>query len=172
MLQTLHVANWGVVKGSHPALHPGRRATILVGEQPVGAFGELHPTVAAAWDLPGRVVLGWLLLEPVLAAQAPLRLYEALPRFPGSVRDVSFVIDQAVPVGNLLAAMRSAGGDLLEELRLFDRYTGEPVPPGKHSLAFSLSYRSLERTLTDAEVDSAHAGVRQALAALGADLRS
>lgn len=172
LLQALGVAEWQVVASDHPSLHPGRRAALLVGAAVAGHFGEVHPTVAAAWDLPGRPVAAELRLAPLLAARAGIRLYQPLARFPAVGRDVSLVIDQAVPAAQILGAIRKAGGDLVEEVALFDRYTGEPVPAGKHSLAFSITYRSAEKTLTDAEVDAAHAGVRAALAALGAELRS
>ena len=172
LLRSLDVAGWQVTAGDHPSLHPGRQAAIVIGGEVVGHLGEVHPTVAAAWDLSGRVVAAELRVAPLLAATARLRLYQPLARFPAVGRDVSLVIDQAVPADRILAAIRQAAGNLVEEVALFDRYTGDPVPAGKHSLAFSVVYRSAERTLTDAEVDAAHAGVRAALAALGAELRS
>lgn len=172
LLDELNVFNWSVAAGDHPALHPGRRATLLVDGKPAGFFGELHPRVAAAWDLSGRPLVAEIEVAALAAAAAPKRSFHPVPRFPAAVRDVALVIDQAVPVEQVLAAIRRGGGDLVEEVHLFDRYTGDPVAAGRHSLAYSITYRSAERTLTDSEVEAAHAGVRAALAGLGAELRS
>jgi phenylalanyl-tRNA synthetase beta chain len=80
--------------------------------------------------------------------------YRPLPTFPPVLRDIAFVVGQSIPYAVLEATIRDAGGALLESVRLFDRYTGAPVPEGRHSLAFSLVFRDPNRTLTDEEVNA------------------
>lgn len=163
---------WRLEPAGAPYLHPGRTAALWVGEEQAGLLGELHPDVQAAWDLPGRAYLAELAWAPVLAAVQPVRPYSPVPRYPAVGRDVAFVLGLEVPASRVEAAIRQAGGELLEEVRLFDLYQGAPVPEGKRSLAYSLTYRAADRTLTDAEVEEVHSRVRQALAQLGAELRS
>lgn len=160
------------VPAGAPYLHPGRAARLEIAGAAAGVLGELHPEVQAAWDLPERAFVASLDFAVLAAATTEVRPYRPVPRFPAVVRDVSLVIGREVLAETLLATIRAAGGELVEEVRLFDLYQGAPVPEGKRSLAYSLTYRAPDRTLTDAEVDAAHGRVRQALAALGADLRS
>jgi phenylalanyl-tRNA synthetase beta chain len=140
-----------------PHLHPGRAARLLVAGKPVGAFGELHPKVAAAFRLADRAVLAAELdLEAVLAA-APERFpYRPLSTFPPVLRDVAVVVAEDVPAERVLAELTAAGGELLEDARLFDVYRGDSIPAGTKSLAYALTYRVADRQLTDKEVDKAH----------------
>lgn len=155
-----------------PFLHPGRTSAIRVGGQLIGLCGELHPEVQAAWDLPGRTYVAELKFSPLVAHATALRAYAPVPRFPAVVRDLALVSGEKLPAQQILAVIRQSGGELLEEVRLFDLYRGDPVPARKRSLAYSLTYRAPDRTLTDAEVDQAHGQVRTALAGLGVELRS
>jgi phenylalanyl-tRNA synthetase beta chain len=140
-----------------PHLHPGRAARLLVNGQPVGAFGELHPTVAASFKLADRAVLvAELDLEAVLAAVPERFPYRPVSTFPPVLRDVAAVVAEDVPAERVLAELTAAGGELLEGARLFDVYRGESVPAGTKSLAYALTYRVADRQLTDKEVDKAH----------------
>ncbi len=146
-----------------PALfHPGRTATVLVCGQPAGHMGELHPTVVEAFDLEGRVVAVELELAPVLAVQAARRV-RPLPRFPAVNRDLGVVVPGRIEAAQLLRTIRGAGGPLLESARAFDEYRGSQVLEGHKSVAFALTFRSAERTLTDAEVDDQLESIRSAL---------
>ena len=140
-----------------PHLHPGRSARLLVNGAAVGAFGELHPKVASAFRLTDRPVLAADLdLEAVLAA-VPVRFaYRPLSPFPPVLRDVAVVVPDDVPAERVAAELRAAGGDLLEDARLFDVYRGESIPAGTKSLAYALTYRVPDRQLGDKEVDKAH----------------
>lgn len=167
------------VPTEHPSLHPGRAARVLVGphghdsEREVGVLGEVHPQVAAAYDLPGRPCLFEVDYDLLQRLAVPIQGYRPLPRFPAVRRDVALVVDRGVAAARALELIREAGGGLLESAELFDVFEGRQIPAGKRSLAFALVYRSPDRTLTDAEVDDIHAGVRRRLAEeLGADLRS
>ena len=142
--------------------HPGRCAAVVLDGRQLGYIGELHPSVTAAAKVEGRVVAFELDLEPVIAAS---RVPHArpLPRFPAVARDVAALVEEHVAAAGLLATIRESAGDLLEQARAFDEYHGAQVPDGHKSIAFTLTFRSPERTLTDAEVDSAMAAIRVAL---------
>jgi phenylalanyl-tRNA synthetase beta chain len=128
----------------------------------LGYIGELHPTVSSAFKIEGRLVAVEIDLEPVLAASRIPRA-QPLPRFPAIERDLAVVVEDHVAAGALLATVKEVGGDYLEQARAFDEYHGPQVPEGSKSIAFTLTFRSPERTLTDAEVDKVMAEIRLAL---------
>jgi phenylalanyl-tRNA synthetase beta chain len=142
--------------------HPGRSARVLVCGDAVGHLGELHPSVTETFDLDGRAVGLEVDLEPVLALDLPRRA-RPLPRYPSVNRDLGLVVPDDVPAGELLAAIRGAGGELLERATAFDEYRGSQVPEGRKSVAFALTFRLPDRTLTDAEVDRQLETIRTAL---------
>ena len=151
--------------------HPGRCARVLVCGRPVGHLGELHPTVLREFDLEGRAVALELDLEPVLELDLQRRA-RSLPRFPAVNRDLAVVVPEEAEAGPLLRTIKGAGGELLESVTAFDEYRGSQVPEGRKSVAFALTFRSRERTLTDAEVDRQLEAVKAALARQhGATLR-
>jgi phenylalanyl-tRNA synthetase beta chain len=145
-----------------PQFHPGRCARILVGGVAAGHLGELHPALSADLDLPGRVVALEVDVAPLLTG-AGERRYSPLPRVPSVERDLAVVVDADVPAAELQRTIESAGGELLESARAFDEFRGDQVGAGRKSVAFSLTFRSPERTLTDREVDSQLDRVRGAL---------
>jgi phenylalanyl-tRNA synthetase beta chain len=151
-------------EGEEFALVPGRTARIRLGGRTVGVLGQVDPRVAAGFDIEEDVFLFELVLDEVLAAlsseQAPRR-YEPLPRFPPVVQDLAVVVDEAVPAAQVQSLIEAAA--LVRRAQLFDVYTGEPVPPGKKSLAFSVTYQSPDHTLTDEEVARAHRGIVERL---------
>jgi phenylalanyl-tRNA synthetase beta chain len=135
--------------------------------------GELHPRIVAALDLPARTSAFELRLDARAdATDRPLD-YREVPRFPPVRRDLAFVVDQGAAAARVEAAIRDSGGELLDEVVLFDVFTGDPVPPGRKSLAFSLALRAPDRTLTDQEAEGAvGAIVDRVHREFGADLRS
>jgi phenylalanyl-tRNA synthetase beta chain len=147
--------------GSH-LFHPGRCAAVTMEGRQLGYIGELHPTVGALGKIEGRLVAFEIDVEPVLAAASIPRAH-ALPRFPSVDRDLAVVVEEHVAAGVILAATREAGGDLLEHARPFDEYHGAQVPAGHKSVAFTLTFRSPERTLTDAEVDKVMSEIKAGL---------
>jgi phenylalanyl-tRNA synthetase beta chain len=153
-------------------LHPRGAAFVQVGGQRVGAFGLLHPDVVDALELDGEVLVFEMELDPFVGGPATPQ-FTPIPRFPASTRDIALVVKDGVPAGEVEATVREAAGPLAEAVRLFDRFVGGQVPPGHASLAFRVVYRSPDRTLTDAEVDAAHANVvAVARAKFGATLRA
>ncbi|GAA1339181.1 phenylalanine--tRNA ligase subunit beta [Saccharothrix algeriensis] len=151
--------------------HPGRCAELRVGDWPVGHAGELHPKVVEALGLPKRTVAFELDLDAL-----PLVDHRPAPEvsaYPPVLLDVAVVVPAEVPVEQVARALRAGGGDLLEDLRLFDVYAGDQVGEGKRSLAYALRFRALDRTLTVEEATAARdAAVAEAAARFGAALRS
>lgn len=143
--------------------HPGRCAAIVISasEKIVGYAGELHPQVCEQLGLPARTSVAELDLAELIAARSTEATAPRVSPFPRAVQDLAFVVDAAIPVADLQQTIRSAGGDLLEDVRLFDVYTGEQVGDGKRSLAFALSLRADDRTLEHDEITA----VRQAIIA-------
>ena len=161
-----------VTAGEAAPWHPGRCAALLVGEQLVGHAGELHPRVIEALDLPPRTCALELAIAPVLAGAPEITVAPTVSAYPPATVDVALVVDAEVPVSLVEAALRDGAGSLLEELRLFDIYTGAPIPAGKRSLAFSLRLRAPDRTLTAEEsVAVRDAAVAVAAQRCGAELR-
>lgn len=159
-----------VVAGDLTPWHPGRCAELRVGDWPVGHAGELHPRVVETLGLPKRTCAMELDLDalPVVSA-SPAPVVSA---FPPVLQDVALVVDAAVPAADVAEALRSGAGDLLEDLRLFDLYTGPQVGEGRKSLAFALRFRAPDRTLTADEASTARdEAVAAARARYGAVLR-
>lgn len=140
--------------------HPGRCAAVVLNGRQLGYVGELHPTVTAG--ISGRVVGFEIDVQPLLETARVARA-QPLPRFPSVDRDLAVVVEDTVAAGAVLLAIKEAGGELLEHARAFDEYRGAQVPEGRKSIAFTLTFRSPERTLTDAEVDRAMAEIRLGL---------
>ncbi|PZN12755.1 MAG: phenylalanine--tRNA ligase subunit beta [Bacillota bacterium] len=159
-------------RAAEPWLHPGRAARLWVGDTEVGWLGELHPDVAEAWDAGSRVVAAELDLRALAAHARLVPSYRPVPRFPAVRRDIAVLAPEGLPAAAIEERIRAEAGELLEDVRLFDLYRGDPVPPGQVSLAFALTYRAADRTLTDEEVDALHARVRDALASMGLTPRS
>jgi phenylalanyl-tRNA synthetase beta chain len=133
--------------------HPGRAARIEWRGIQIGELGELHPDQAAAFDLKGRVNLARIDLKAIAGAwNNDVRTFKQIPKFPGSWRDIALVVNAGVAGGDLLAAISNIGGDLLEDAKIVDVYLGEHVGEGKKSLAIRLWFRSMDRTLTEEEI--------------------
>lgn len=146
-----------------PYLHPGRQAEILLAEQVLGWIGELHPEVLRSFGSTMRAVAIEIDLDLVERHPGPSPTFRLLPRYPAVLRDMAVVLPEGIPAGEVEAAIRRTGGALVEAVRLFDVYQGEQVPEGKKSLAFSIQFRSPDRTLTDGEVATIHGEILKAL---------
>ncbi len=193
LLGALKIGAYRFVPVRHPTFHPGRCAALelaivpgaadappsdtAVVAEPVwvraGVLGEVHPQVAERFDLSGRPYLMELDMERLFAAVPERLVHVAVSRFPSVQRDLAVVVDRSVPDVEIKTAIEEAGGDLVRQVRLFDVYTGEAIGAGNKSLAYSLTYQSRERTLTDKEVDEVQARIVAALAQrFGATLRA
>ncbi|WP_134322400.1 phenylalanine--tRNA ligase subunit beta [Cumulibacter soli] len=141
--------------------HPGRCAAILTAgtQEVVGYAGELHPQVCEAAGVPARTSVAELDLDALIEHSSTRATAPRVSPFPRAVQDLALVVDDSIPVARLEQTIRAAGGDLLEDVRLFDVYTGEQVDDGKRSLAFALSLRADDRTLEHDEITA----VREAI---------
>ena len=156
-----------------PHLQPGRAAAVLSGGTELGWVGELHPLAVDAYQAEAPVVAFELDVDALVKAARPARDYVDVPTFPAVSMDVAFVVDEAVTCEKLMQCMASAGGKLLEDARLFDVYRDERrIGAHKKSMAFALTYRAADRTLTGEEADKAHERlVKKVCAATGAEVR-
>ncbi|MBC9225199.1 phenylalanine--tRNA ligase subunit beta [Aeromicrobium sp. 636] len=169
LAQNLHV-ELTVEAAQLAPFHPGRCAQLSVGEQVVGHVGELHPKVAEAYGLPGRVAVGELDLDALIDAAPLVGPKPDFSAFPVAKEDFAFIVDEALPAGELESVIAGAS-DLLESVRLFDVYTGDQVGEGSKSLAFKVRLRADDRTLTEADIKAARDQIVAAAATLGAQLR-
>jgi phenylalanyl-tRNA synthetase beta chain len=145
-----------------PGMHPGRTAVVKVGDRELGMIGGLHPDVEEAWDLPESYYFAFDFHALVEARDRQITV-RPLPKFPAVERDVALLVKDEIPAGELLDTIWRAGAGWIEDVQLFDVYRGTQVPEGMKSLAYSIIYRSEERTLTDEEVNERHAAVIAAL---------
>ena len=137
---------------ARPFLHPGRSAVVRVGEAEAGWVGELHPDVADGFGLGGWPV-AVLELDPDFCRPEPAPRFEPFVNVPAVARDLAVLVEQGVPVGEMLSAIEGLESPILVEARVFDVYAGSQVPEGEKSVAFGFVFQG-ERTLTDEEVDA------------------
>ncbi len=175
LLDHFHV-QWSVRPAAHwPFLHPGRGAEVLArsssGEpRRLGFLGELHPRVAESWDLARTATFAIDL--GILAEVAPeVVSFTAFGPFPALRQDLAVVLPAEVSAQELLKLVLSAGGERLDTAEIFDVYSGAQVEEGRRSLALALSFRALERTLTDEDVAPVRELILAALTELGGELR-
>jgi phenylalanyl-tRNA synthetase beta chain len=168
----LRLRPFAVTAAAVPYCHPGKSALITMGNEPMGIVGEVHPTVLAAFDLSQTVTLAEIDFDRWLDQGVSPAQYRHIPRFPSVTRDVSIIVDAGVQAGQVLTLLQNIHPELLREVRLFDVYVGHPVPAGRKSLTFALTYRADDRTLTDEEVNTIQTRVVQQLRQrFGAQLR-
>jgi phenylalanyl-tRNA synthetase beta chain len=159
-------------EGGEPFLHPGRAARVLCQGERLGWLGELHPLVARAWDLDGAAVMELQLDRLLKLAGASAHEYRDVISFPAVRQDLAVVLPAPVPVAQVLDAVRGAAPGLLDDVRVFDVYSGPQVGEGRRSLALALAFRAPDRTLTDDDVIPLRAQIVRALEDLGGELRA
>jgi phenylalanyl-tRNA synthetase beta chain len=140
------------VRAERPYLHPGRSALVLVGEREAGWVGEVHPEVVERFDLTGWPVAA-LELDPALCRPDPEPRFEPFVNVPAVARDLAVLVEERLPVGEMLDAVYALPSSMLTEARVFDVYAGSQVPQGQKSVAFAFTFQG-EKTLTDEEVDA------------------
>jgi len=171
ILDTLRV-DWTVAPAAWPFLHPGRSAEVRAGDVRLGFVGEVHPLVAQSWDIEQPVAAFALDLGKIIDAVPPAAGYTDVVSFPPLRQDLAVILADDVPAGRATEVIRQAGGALLTGAEVFDVYSGAQVGEGRRSLAFALTFRAADRTLTDEDV----APVREAIVGalrdeLGGELR-
>ncbi|MBR4362926.1 MAG: phenylalanine--tRNA ligase subunit beta [Ruminococcus sp.] len=154
------------------ALHPGRSAVIIRDGVALGIMGEVHPEVQDTYEIGVKTYVAKLNIPELMDAAAEKITYSPLPKFPATTRDLSLLVDEDMPVAALEKAIKGAVGKILEKVTLFDVYRSDDMKKnGKKSIAYSISMRSHEGTLTDEQADSAMKKALKALANIGAELR-
>jgi phenylalanyl-tRNA synthetase beta chain len=167
LLGRLGIREWHLEPATSPTFHPGRVARLMMGEDEAGILGEVHPKVLDAFDLsqyPQQpICLAELDLETVLAHVCLARELAPISRYPSLSEDLAIVVDEDIPVQQVQEVIRRAGAKFLIGAELFDLYQGPQIPPGKKSLAYSLTYRAPDRTLTPDDVDRIRNRILRAL---------
>lgn len=136
-------------------LHPGKAAVFRRKGSMEGYLGEVHPDLSAALGTPPFLIFELDFAGLVQYARFDFAV-RALPRFPPVERDLAVVVDEAFPAQQIIDWINGIDNPLIENVRIFDQYSGSPIPQGKKSLAYSVSYRAQDRTLTDEEVNKIH----------------
>jgi phenylalanyl-tRNA synthetase beta chain len=148
----------------NPTFHPGRCAAVVVDGNTVAVFGQVHPETADNFEVPGDTLLLEMNIDKIYGLADLDRKYRELPRYPAVSRDIAVVVDEDITSARLISIIRESAGNNLEEVEFFDMYKGSQIGEGKKSLAFSMTYRSADRTLTEEEVNASFDKVLKALA--------
>ena len=173
VLEGLRISDvrWEAETGN-PSYHPGRCAKVYAGDTLLGVVGQIHPSVAEHYDVDCELYAAELSFDALFASMGGRPVYQPLPKFPAVTRDIAVVCDKDVTVGALEACIRQGAKGLLKDVSLFDIYTGTGVPEGKKSVAFNLTLRADDRSLTAEEADADVASILALLKSqLGAVLR-
>lgn len=153
LFATLNIRGINFIAGSHPALHPGQTARIMLNDVEIGWLGTLHPRLLDALDLNQDVVLFELLIKP-FTGQLPVR-YRSISKYPQIRRDLSLLANNEITAAQIEKAVREVvTADLLKSFDVFDVYTGDSIPAGKKSLAIALTLQNDNRTLVDNEINT------------------
>ena len=139
-----------------PYLHPGKASRIVVEEDVLGVLGEVHPQVMGHYDIHGRAYLFEIDFEQMVKWAGEEKRFRPLPKFPAVYRDLSMVVDDTLEVEKMSEAIRSFQQPFIDEVNLFDVYTGVPIPEGKKGISYRIRYQAGDRTLTDEEVNRYH----------------
>ncbi|MCR5303921.1 MAG: phenylalanine--tRNA ligase subunit beta, partial [Lachnospiraceae bacterium] len=155
-----------------PYLHPGRQADIIYDGECIGYLGEVHPLTAESFDLNGRAYMLVLDMPGVVKNASESIRYDGFARFPAVTRDLSMLVPEKVKAGDIEALFKQRGGRNLENVKLFDIYQGEQIQKGFKSMAYSLVFRSSEKTLSDDDVNAVMKKIMNGLERMDIQLRS
>lgn len=128
---------------------------LFAGEHKIGIIGSVKPKIARKFDIKPLVILAELSISSLVKGRKLLTEFKPLPTYPAAPRDLALVVSNSVPVGDLIATVRKATGDLAESVKLFDLYTGQQIDKGKKSVGIAITYRSADRSLSSEEIDAA-----------------
>ena len=164
-----------IAESEYGVYHPGRCARIVarhivelengpaLEEVELGIMGEVHPEVTEKYGIGTRCYAAEMMFSTVTELANMEKVFSPLPKYPATSRDIALLVDEDVAVGDIENVIRAAGTEILRDVKLFDIYRGKQVEEGKKSVAFNLTYRHNDRTLTDEDVAAAHGQVLQAL---------
>ncbi|HOJ09633.1 MAG TPA: phenylalanine--tRNA ligase subunit beta [Clostridiales bacterium] len=154
LLYTLKIKDYKVVPESgNDTFHPGRTAKIIIDGEPAGIIGEIHPDVSEEFGAPERTYIGMIYVEPLIRKTVMEVQYKQLPKHPAVTRDIAILLEEEIMAGDIEQVIKENGGKIFESIELFDVYKGKQVPEGMKSMAYSITFRADDRTLTDDEVN-------------------
>jgi len=159
-------------ESDNPAFHPGRTASIMIKGQKIGTIGQIHPEVADKFECPEETYIGVLEVEKLIENANMEVEYKPLPKFPAVTRDIAMLVKDEILVKQIEDVISSNAGNILEDMKLFDVYKGKQIPDGMKSVAYSITFRGQDKTLTDNEVNAVMQKILDGLKdKLGAQLR-
>ena len=138
----------------NPSYHPGRTANVKIGNDTIATFGEVHPLVLSNYGISQRVLLAQINIDKLVKYSKSEKKYTPIAKFPAVERDIAIIVDEDVEVGKIEKIIQKRAKKSLESLKLFDVYRSEKLGENKKSVAYELSFRSTERTLTDDEISN------------------
>ena len=147
----------------NPSYHPGRCATVWVGDCCLGTLGQIHPKVMRNYAVDTEFFCAQLSFDALYTLQGGTPVFRPLPKFPAVTRDIAVLCDREIPAGDMEEVIRAAGGEYLTDCTVFDVYTGHRIADGKKSVAFSLTMRAEDQTLTDEHAEETVRGILKAL---------
>ena len=158
-------------KAGKPYLHPGRQAYIIYDGVTVGYMGEVHPAVLDNYDIGVKTYIAVLDMPSLVPLASFDRKFIGVARYPGVSRDISMVVPKTIMVGEIEGMIRQRGGRILESYSLFDIYEGSQIKEGYKSVAYSITFRASDRTLTDDDVNAVMKKILNGLDGMGIELR-
>ncbi|MBE6061349.1 MAG: phenylalanine--tRNA ligase subunit beta [Clostridium sulfidigenes] len=173
VLNALGIDNGIFIRESeNPSFHPGKTAALKLRNKISGILGEIHPDVSENYGIDTRCFVAELNLDMLMECAKIDKKHKALPKFPAVTRDIAVLVDDRVLVQEIEDTIKKQGGGILESAKLFDVYKGSQIPEGKKSIAYAITYRHADKTLTDTEVNKVHDKILRSLEhKLGAELR-
>lgn len=173
VLESLGIEQFSFARLSdNVSYHPGKTAALYIRKQYVGILGEVHPAVESNYGLSTAVYVAELNMDILYEAAKLDKKYKALPKFPAVTRDIALLVEDGVLVQQIEDIIKKQGGNIVEKIKLFDVYKGKQIPEGKKSIAYSITYRKEDKTLTDVEVNKVHDKILRSLEyGLGAEFR-
>ncbi len=169
LLRESGIEDYEFVQVKKPAYHPGRTAVLMHENEEIGIIGEVHPLVLQNYDIKARTCIFELDMEALYKLSKNINMVEEIAKFPGVERDIALLLAQDVRAYDVLKVIRKAEKELLQNIVVFDVYTGEQVPEGYKSIALKLTFQSHEKTLTDADVNNS---IEKILADLKTELKA
>lgn len=163
VLCRLGVRDISFEKENVPYLLRSESASLKVNGEKIGVAGKITPKLLSRFDIDEDVYTAELRIDKLLSSMKLKKSFKPIPKFPSVKRDISVLLDSAVPASRIISAIKETGISSIAKIEVFDEYHGKQIPKGKKSLSFSILYQDRNKTLTDAEVDQVHSKVKEAL---------
>ncbi|MGB7603890.1 MAG: phenylalanine--tRNA ligase subunit beta [Lutisporaceae bacterium] len=172
LMEEMNIQNYRIFSSNHDSLHPGRTAELIINNKRIGWLGEVHPDVLDNYNIPVNVYIAELNFDEIANQSNAEIKYMQLPKYPSVSRDIAIVVNEEITAGQIEEIIRNKGGKTIEDVRLFDLYRGSQIEKGYKSMAYAITYRSDEKTLTEEDVSKVHNKILNSLASqVGAILR-